>query len=160
MKKTFIFIISILTITTLMAQAPSGGHRHRQGPPEPPKVEEMVSNLSAIQKKRLEGISENCKKQTAKLQKELDEIRSQIRNLMMQDGDQSDKLFPLIDRESSLQAQIAKEMYRTRVQIDQVLTEEQLTEFRARCKADRQKHHQDINRKKQDIRPAKKAKRQ
>ena len=123
MKKTFIFIISILTITTLMAQAPGGGHRHRQGPPEPPKVEEMVSNLSAIQKKRLEGISENCKKQTAKLQK-------------------------------------AKEMYRTRVQIDQVLTEEQLTEFRARCKADRQKHHQDINRKKQDIRPAKKAKRQ
>ena len=86
MKKTFIFIISILTITTLMAQAPGGGHRHRQAPPEPPKVEEMVSNLSAIQKKRLEGISENCKKQTAKLQKELDEIRSQIRNLMMQDG--------------------------------------------------------------------------
>ena len=58
------------------------------------------------------------------------------------------------------EAQIAKEMYRTRVQIDQVLTEEQLTEFRARCKADRQKHHQDINRKKQDISPAKKAKRQ
>ncbi|MBR5352924.1 MAG: hypothetical protein IK126_04355 [Bacteroidales bacterium] len=160
MKKTFIFIISILTITTLMAQAPDGGRRHRQGPPEPPKVEEMVSNLSAIQKNRLEGITENCKKQTTKLQKELDAIRTQIRNLMMQDGDQSDKLFPLIDRESSLQAQIAKEMYRTRVQIDQVLTEEQLTEFRARCKADRQKHHRDIKLEKKENRPAKKAKRQ
>jgi Spy/CpxP family protein refolding chaperone len=160
MKRSITLLLAILMGTMLMAQPPEGSQHKKHRRPEPPKVEEMVSNLSSLQKKRLEGISENCKKQTTKLQKELDETRTQIRNLMMQDGDQSDKLFPLIDRESSLQAQIAKEMYRTRVQIDQVLTEEQLTEFRARCKADRQKHHQDTNREKQHNRPAKKAKRQ
>ena len=145
MKRSITLLLAILMGTMLMAQPPEGSQHKKHRRPEPPKVEEMVSNLSSLQKKRLEGISENCKKQTTKLQKELDETRTQIRNLMMQDGDQSDKLFPLIDRESSLQAQIAKEM---------------LTEFRARCKADRQKHHQDTNREKQHNRPAKKAKRQ
>ena len=58
---------------------------------------------------------------------------------MEKEGDQSDKLFPLFDREAAIQAEISKEMYTTRQQIDQVLTDEQLAEFRARCKADRKK---------------------
>ncbi|MBR3725051.1 MAG: periplasmic heavy metal sensor [Bacteroidales bacterium] len=146
MKKTFLLLIILLCGTVLPAQIPDGGHRHRRPNHEPPKVEEMVSNLSAIQKKRLEGITESCKKQVDKLQKELDGVRSHIRTLMGQDGDQSEKLFPLIDREASLQSQIAKEMYRTRVQIDEVLTEEQLAEFRARCKADRKNRKADAPR--------------
>lgn len=138
MKRTLLIVIILLVGTALPAQPPDGGRRHHPAGPAMPKVEEMVSNLSAVQKKRLEGITESCKKQVDKLQKELDEVRGQIRTLMGQDGDQSEKVFPLIDREAALQSQIAKEMYRTRVQIDQVLTDEQLVEFRARCKADRQ----------------------
>ena len=93
-----------------------------------------------MQKKKLETITTNCKSKTDKLQAELKTIRAKIRALIEKEGDQSDKLFPLFDREAAIQAEISKEMYNTRQQIDQVLTEEQLAEFRASCKADRQKH--------------------
>ena len=94
-----------------------------------------------IQKKRLETSSDECKQDMDKLEKELNSVRQKIRSLMETDSDQSDKLFPLIDREAQLQAQMAKTMYRVRQQIDRVLTEEQLTEFRARMKADLEKRH-------------------
>ena len=82
MKKTFLLLIILMFGTVLVAQTPDGDRRHRRANPEPPKVEEMVSNLSAIQKKRLEGITESCKKQVDKLQKELDGVRSHIRAMM------------------------------------------------------------------------------
>ena len=128
MKKLLSTLFAILLCSALLAQSPNGGRHKRHSRPEPPKIEEMVSNLSAVQKKKLETITQNCKAKTAQLQKEMDK-----------EGDQSDKLFPLFDREAALQAQMSKEMYSVRIQIDQVLTQEQLAEFRARCKADRQK---------------------
>ena len=140
MKKLFTILFVLLLGTSLMAQADGGKKPRHHGRPEPPKIEEMVSNLSTVQKKKLETISQNCKAKTAKLQKELDNIRAGIRSLMDKEGDQSAKLFPLFDREASLQAEMSKEMYAIRQQIDQVLTDEQLAEFRARCKADRQQH--------------------
>ena len=139
MKHTTAVLLALLLGLTLMAQPPEGKHRSHHRRPEPPKVEQMVSNLSAIQKKRLETISDECKQDMDKLEKELNSVRQKIRSLMETDGDQSDKLFPLFDREAALQAQMSKEMYSVRIQIDQVLTQEQLAEFRARCKADRQK---------------------
>ena len=110
MKKTLTLIVALALGLTLMAQTPGGGnHRHHKRP-EPPKVEEMVSNLSAVQKKKLETIAQDSKKQTEKIQKELESVRNNIRKLMNQDGDQSDKLFPLIDREAALQAEMTKAM--------------------------------------------------
>lgn len=141
MKHTTAFLFALLLGLTLMAQPPEGKHRTHHRRPEPPKVEQMVSNLSAIQKKRLETISDECKQDMDKLEKELNTVRYKIRALMESDGDQTEKLFPLIDREAQLQAQMAKTMYRVRQQIDRVLTDEQLAEFRARCKADRDKKH-------------------
>lgn len=140
MKKLYVILFTLLLGGSLLAQTEGGKHRQRPGRPEPPKIEEMVSDLSAIQKKKLETITKECKEKTAKLQKELDNVRTNIRTLMNKEGDQSNKLFPLFDREAALQAEVAKEMYSTRQQIDQVLTEKQLAEFRARLKADRQKH--------------------
>lgn len=140
MKKLSVILLALMLGGSLLAQTEGGKHRQRPGRPEPPKIEEMVSDLSAIQKKKLETINKECKEKTAKLQKELDNVRSNIRTLMNKEGNQSDKLFPLFDREAALQAKIAKEMYSTRQQIDQVLTEKQLAEFRARLKADRQNH--------------------
>ena len=141
MKKLLSTLFAILLCSALLAQSPDGGRHKRHSRPEPPKIEEMVSNLSAVQKKKLETITQNCKAKTAQLQKEMDKVRTEIRSMMDKEGDQSDKLFPLIDREAQLQAQMAKTMYRVRQQIDRVLTEEQLTEFRARMKADREKRH-------------------
>lgn len=104
-------------------------------------IEAMVSDLSAIQKKKLETITSESKKRVEGIQAELNTLRQQIRSLMMQDGDNSAKLFPLLDREGVLQAELTKEMYTTRIQVDAVLTPEQLKEFRARMEADRKKHH-------------------
>lgn len=140
MKKLIATFFVVLLCGTMLAQNPEGGRHKRHGRPAPPKIEEMVSNLSAMQKKKLETITTNCKSKTDKLQAELKTIRAKIRALIEKEGDQSDKLFPLFDREAAIQAEISKEMYNTRQQIDQVLTEEQLAEFRASCKADRQKH--------------------
>lgn len=137
MKHLALILITTLMAFTLTAQTPEGGPHKRHHQPQPPKVEQMVSNLSAVQKKRLEAITNDCQQETDKLEKELNTVRQKIRSLMDQPGDQSEKLFPLIDRESQLQAQMAKTMYRVRQQIDRVLTDEQLTEFRSRLKADR-----------------------
>ena len=79
---------------------------------------------------------ENSRKEVDRLQAELDKVRKQIHTLTNKEGDNSDQLFPLFDREGVLRAEIAKEMYRTRLQIDEILTKEQLAEMRARLQKD------------------------
>ena len=137
MRRTLAIVILLVACFVLQAQPGQGRERRAK---EPPKIEEMVSDLSAIQKKRLTTVMENSRKEVDKLQAELDNVRNQIRSLMEKDGDNSDQLFPLFDRESVLRAEISKEMYRTRQQIDKILTKEQLAEFRKCCKADHKKH--------------------
>ena len=133
MKKIATLLLTLALAVTAIGQQKTGkSHRHK----EPPKIEEMVSDLSAIQKKRLNTVMENSRKEVDRLQAELDKVRKQIHALTNKDGDNSDQLFPLFDREGDLRAEIAKEMYRTRRQIDEILTKEQLAEFRARCEAD------------------------
>ena len=139
MKKTLTLLMIVLLGGTLLAQGSPDAHRKHHRRAEPPKIEEMVSDLSAVQKKKLESITQDCKTKTDKLRADLQTIRTKIRALMDKEGDQSDKLFPLFDREAALQAEISKEMYSTRQKIDQVLTAEQLAQFRACCKADRKK---------------------
>lgn len=141
MKKTLSLLMAVLLGCTLMAQGPDDPRHKHHNPPSPPNVEEMVSNLSALQKKRLASVTSEGKTQADKLQAELNAVRKKIRAIMEQDGDQSDKLFPLIDREAALQAKIAKQMYSIRQQIDAILTPEQLAEFRTRLKADRDRRH-------------------
>ena len=99
----------------------------------------MVSNLTAIQKNRIENITEKTKKEVSKLKNELHAIRIQISGLNSKEGDQSSILFPLFDRESQIMAEISKEMYRCRLQIDEVLTPEQLKEFRNSLEKERLK---------------------
>ncbi len=128
MKKIATLLLALTIGITVMGQQRNEHSRHHK---EPPKVEEMVNNLSAIQKKRLNTVMENSRKEVDRLQAELDKVRKQIRAITQKDGDNSDQLFPLYDREAALRADIAKEMYRTRLQIDEILTKEQLTEMRA-----------------------------
>ena len=145
MKKKFAtYLVAILACTMLFAQSPNEfGHGKKHHKHEPPKIEEMVSNLSAIQKKRLETITQESKKQVDKMQAELKSINSQIRKLLDAEGDQTSSLFPLFEREAQLKLEINKEMYRTRQQINNVLTKEQLKELGERMKADRKKHERE-----------------
>ena len=143
-KKIATYLVAILACTMLFAQSPNEfGHGKKHHKHEPPKIEEMVSNLSAIQKKRLENITQESKKQVDKMQAELKSINSQIRKLLDAEGDQTNTLFPLFEREAQLKLEINKEMYRTRQQINNVLSKEQLKEVRERMKADRKKHERE-----------------
>lgn len=143
-KKIATYLVAILACTMLFAQSPNEfGHGKKHHKHEPPKIEEMVSNLSAIQKKRLETITQESKKQVDKMQSELKSINSQIRKLLDAEGDQTNTLFPLFEREAQLKLEINKEMYRTRQQINNVLSKEQLKELRERMKADRKKHERE-----------------
>ena len=129
MKRIATLLLALLLGATVMGQQshPNGRHHHK-----PPKIEEMVNDLSAIQKKRLNTVMENSRKEVDRLQAELDKVRKQIHTLTNQDGDNSSQLFPLFEREGELRAQISKEMYRTRLQIDEILTKEQLSAMRKR----------------------------
>ena len=143
-KKIATYLVAILACTMLFAQSPNEfGHGKKHHKHEPPKIEEMVSNLSAIQKKRLETITQESKKQVDKMQAELKSINSQIRKLLDAEGAQTNTLFPLFEREAQLKLEINKEMYRTRQQISNVLSKEQLKELRERMKADRKKHERE-----------------
>ena len=94
------------------------------------KIEEMVSDLSLSQKKKLLQVQEKSHERIGQLKAELDGVRDSIRTLMRRDGDNSRLLYPLFDREGALQAQISKEMYAMRTRIDAILTAEQLKELR------------------------------
>ena len=137
MKKIATLLLTMGLAFNVMGQQKQHHPRHHK---EQPKIEEMVSDLSAIQKKKLNTIMENSRKEVDRLQAELDKVRKQINALTNKDGNNSDQLFPLFDREGSLRAEIAKEMYRTRLQIDEVLTKEQLVELRSRCESDCKKN--------------------
>ena len=128
MKKITALLLTLVLAVTAMGQHKNDHSRHHK---ELPKVEEMVSDLSAIQKKKLNTVMENSRKEVDRLQAELDKVRKQINALVNKDGDNADQLFPLFDREGALRAEISKEMYRTRQQIDNILTKEQLAEMRA-----------------------------
>ena len=137
MKRIATLLLTLSLVVTVMGQQrPEHSRRHK----EPPKIEEMVNNLSAIQKKRLNTVMENSRKEVDRLQAELDKVRKQIHQLTKKDGDNTEQLFPLFDREGDLRAEIAKEMYRTRLQIDEILTKEQLVELRSRCESDCKKN--------------------
>lgn len=133
MKRTFIILLTLLLAGTLSAQQRQHGRPHK----ELPKIEEMVNDLSNAQKKKLNAIQKDARERITKLQTELDDVRDSVRTLMRMDGDQSEKLFPMVDRENAIRSQITKEKYKTRLKIDKVLTKEQLTVVRKKIEADR-----------------------
>lgn len=98
-------------------------------PEKRPEITELVSDLSSSQKSKLEVISNESKKRVDELRKEQKEVCDKISQLMDLDGDHSKELIPLFDREANLQAEISREMYATKVRIDQVLTKEQRKEL-------------------------------
>lgn len=139
MKKTIsILMLLFFAASITMAQQPSGKNSG-QNCKNMPKIEEMVSDLSALQKRRLTKITEDSKAQIDKLQTELKKVRAQVHQLMEKDGDNSADIFPLLEREGQIRTEISKEMYRCRLAIDEVLTKEQLSQMRQQFAAERKK---------------------
>lgn len=149
MKHILAIAFPVLLSVMVFAQPAKPFPPRPMGKNDPPKVEQMVSGLTAMQKKRLESITEKSKKEVFRLRTELESVRNQIGSLNSKDGDRSDIIFPLFDREGELMAEISKEMYRCRLQIDEVLTPEQIKEFRSSLEAERKQHMKALQPKKQ-----------
>lgn len=90
----------------------------------------MVGDLSQTQKKKLDAITDASKERVGLLRAQQKAVRDSIAVYMKLDGDHSAVLFPLFDREARLQCEISREMYTTKVRVDEVLTPEQRKQLR------------------------------
>ena len=118
MKNKIIAIVIMLLVALPVAQAQRHGRNHERNK----DVTQLVSDLSQSQKKKLDAITEQSKARVSELRGKQQAVRDSIRMYMNMEGDQSEKLFPLFDKETLLQRDISREMYSTKVKVDQVLT--------------------------------------
>lgn len=129
MKK--IVIITLLFVTALPAiaqrEGKRGERRHRD-------ITEMVSDLSASQKRKIDAIGKESKERVGAMRQQQKQVRDSIAMYMDRDGDQSRALYPLFEREANIQVSINREMYTTKRRIDEVLTASQRDELRQAMK--------------------------
>lgn len=134
MKRLYLLLLLLLA-TPVMAQ--HGKPAHRGGGHQCAEVTEMVKDLSPVQKRKLENITKESRERVDALKKSQKQVRDSVALFMRKEGDQSKYLFPLFDREARLQAEISREMYVTKVRIDEILTKEQRVELQKACEKDR-----------------------
>ena len=126
-RKTIIAVAFVAAVAPCMAQSPA--HHPNKGQ-QPKDITEIVGDLNATQKKRLDAITDASRERVSALRSRQKAVRDSIAMYMKLDGDQSRYLFPLFDREAQLQRDISREMYTTKVHIDEVLTPEQRQQVR------------------------------
>ena len=120
-------LVICLAFTAMAQQGPKQdkGPRHKDSP----KIEELVPDLTAAQKNKIDAITRRSTKIIEGYRNQLHAVRDSIRSYMNSREDHSNILFPLYDREGHLQSEISKEYYRTKVAIDKVLTPEQFQQM-------------------------------
>jgi len=131
MKKHLLLIILFAVAVPVMAQ--HDGSR-RPDKKKPAAITELVSDLNAVQKRKIDNISQKTKERLDVLRTQQHAVRDSIAMYMDLDGDQSRYLYPLFDREGQLKAAVSREMYTTKIRIDEVLTPAQRAELRKRSK--------------------------
>ncbi len=85
----------------------------------------VVKDLSAKQKRQIDAISKEYSPNLKTLKKELSAVRDSIHVYMDKQADCSAIILPLMERESILQLKLNKELYKMKLRLDKVLTEEQ-----------------------------------
>ncbi|MBR4738448.1 MAG: hypothetical protein IK058_00425 [Bacteroidales bacterium] len=133
MKKTI--VLTLLVALTLPVLAQHDGHRH--GKQRRADITELVSDLSAPQKRKIETVNKESRERVDALRASQRAVRDSIALFMDREGDQSRQLYPLFDREAKLQAAVSREMYATKRRIDEILTPAQRRELRAALAAKR-----------------------
>ena len=126
---SIVFAFHFSLFTSAQAQ-----HRPHKPQPVENSVIEMVSDLSAIQKRKLESLQKESKDKIETLKHQHKAVKDSIQTLMDEYGDHSRELYPLIEREAALHAEISREYYRVKVRIDEIITREQAAEFKAKMK--------------------------
>lgn len=132
MKKALFLSLLIALALPLAAQhaRPHGGDKKKD-------ITELVSDLSNIQKRKIESITKESKERVDILRMQQKAVRDSINMYMEYEGDQSAVLYPLFDSEGALHAAIDREMYSGKLRIDKVLTKEQRAELRKVCNKDK-----------------------
>ena len=136
MKKVLFFTLTLALGLSLSAQR-QGGQSHKD---QRPDITQLVSNLTDSQKNKLETVTSESRQRVDKLRARQKTVRDSIALYMDRKGDQSRYLNPLFDCEAKIQAEISREMYSTKVRIEQVLTKEQRQEFQKASEQHRKKH--------------------
>lgn len=128
MRRILLTTLALFLAFNAMAQQ---GPRQDKSPrhKESPKIEELVPDLTAAQKNKIDAITRRSTKIIEDYRNQLHAVRDSIRSYMNSRDDHSNVLFPLYDREGRLQSEISKEYYRTKVAIDKVLTPEQFQQM-------------------------------
>ncbi len=131
MKTKTLILAIMLSCAALPCMAQHNGGRNNAAERKSHReITEMVGDLSQSQRKRLETITDASKERVAALRARQKAVRDSIAIYMKLDGDQSKALFPLFDREAQLQRDISREMYTTKVRVDEVLTPDQRRQLR------------------------------
>lgn len=128
--KSKIIITALLLAVALPLAAQNPQHEKRQQR----EITEMVSDLSTAQKKKLDVITDASRKRVDALRARQKAVRDSINIYMRMEGDHSRELFPLFDREARLQCEISREMYTTKVRIDELLTPPQRKQVCEACR--------------------------
>lgn len=121
MKKYLALCLLLALFVPVMAQHPDRQH----GKQRQTDITELVDDLSVPQKRKIESISQKSKERVEALRARQRAVHDSIHTYMNREGDQSRVLYPLFDREAQLQAAIDREMYSTKLRIDEVLNKEQ-----------------------------------
>lgn len=126
---TIVLLLAAFSIPA-MAQRPAGKHNGKKGP----EVAELVGDLNATQKNKIETITNDSRKRMESLRARQKAVRDSIDMFMDREGDQSTVLYPLFERDAALRVAVSREMYSTKVAIDQVLSADQRRALKAALK--------------------------
>ena len=123
--KKYLAIILLLALSIPMVAQERQPEKKRHA-----DITELVSGLNTVQKRKIESISKESKARVDNLRRQQNAVRDSIRIFMDREGDQSSHLYPLFNREAQLQVAVNREMYATKLRIDEVLTKNQRAELR------------------------------
>lgn len=138
MKKNIIIAFILISFAMPVIAQRDGGKRPEKKRPD---VTELVNDLSAIQKRKIETITNDSRQRMESLRAQQRAVRDSIGIYMDREGDQSKQLYPLFERDASLRVAISREMYSTKVAIDQVLNADQRRELKAALKSRKAKEN-------------------
>lgn len=127
---------------------PMHRRNHEKQPPRPDferDIQMFVKDLSSDQKDQLHELSKTQKQKIQEIRKRKGAVRDSIREVMNASGNQSEKLFPMFEREALMHVEIEKAYYESRIAMESILTPDQLKELHEKVSAIHQKMEKDAN---------------
>ena len=137
MNRILIILLALTISSVANAQHHSDNHHAKKGP----AIENIITDLTVVQTRKLEEISSSAQPRIDALRRELKGVRDSLHTVMEWYGDHSDVAYPLLEREAALQLELNKEFYRTKIRTDKVITKEQHKAFRAKVREYKKGQH-------------------